>query len=233
MKNNDSTINLLILLAMAVIAFVMLWKKSNSNSQRMATVISMKDDTLQIWKDNAGRWRTEAVTARVTNSEMKKFFAAESEQVRRDFDIKLKNVTTYLKATTHTSQTITMPVDSTITVMVKAPDGSDSARYNYNDQWATIAATLRSHQLSIRYRVRDSLSFVSHWKSQGLFRPPLLKLDGISYNPNTQITGLRNIQITVPARRISAGIFAGYGFVLGEKFGIVAGIGVQYRLIGR
>lgn len=222
---------LVLLLAVSVLAYIGLNIKSCRERQRLTGLVEASRDSARIWQDEAGRWHATATAQQVTKADLQQLLQQESQQIRQDFDVKLKNVTGLLRAQTATSSTIIMPRDSTSTIIIRNADGSDTASFAYTDQWAEITARLDSRHLTMSYLVRDSLAFVTSWKRTGLFRPKRLEVHGISYNPNTRITGLDNITVTAPVSRWSAGVFAGYGISPGTPPGVVAGVGIQYRLV--
>lgn len=216
-------------LAVALIVLSVLQYRSCSREKSLTSVINMKNDSIRIWQDDASRWHGEALTAQVTKADLQQFFAMEVEQIRKDFDVKLKNVTAYMQATTDTRDTVLMKTDSTTKIIIQSPSG-DTAKFQYTDQWSRFDAVLTPKQMQLSYLVRDSVSFVTAYKRAGLFAPQQLTLQGISYNPNTRISGIRNITITTPVKRFSAGPYVGYGWT-GSSWAPSIGVSIQYSLL--
>jgi hypothetical protein len=218
------------LLGVVVIICIILQVKSCKQSRYYSGIISAKDDSLRTWQDEAGRWRAEATTAQVSKADLQKFFSLESKQIREDFDIKLKNVTGYLRASMQTSGNISMQVDSGAKIIVQNLDGSDTAAFHYADTWSRFDATLQNSKLNLSYLIRDSVTFVTSTKRSGLFGSTYTVLNGVSYNPNSKISGITGIDIRIPNKRFGIGPYVGYGFN-GSSWKLNAGISLQYSII--
>lgn len=215
--------------ALAAIIILFQMAKSSREQKYYSGIISAKNDTVRTWQDEAGRWRAEATIAQVSKKDLQDFFSLESKQIREDFDIKLKNVTGYLRASMYTGDTVLLKTDSTTRIIVQNKNGSDTAIFHYTDIWSRFDATLHNSQLNLSYQVRDSVTFVSSTKRSGLFGPIHTVLNGIGYNPNTHINGITGIDIKAPDRRFGIGPYIGYGWN-GNKWSPSAGISVHYSL---
>ncbi|MVT11389.1 DUF6549 family protein [Chitinophaga tropicalis] len=218
------------LFAVVAIFFVFLQVKSYRQETYYKGIIAAKDDTVRTWQDEAGRWRAEATSTQVANKDLQEFFHMEAEQIRKDFNLKLKNVTGYLRANLQTSGTVTIKPDSGTTVIVRNPSGSDTAHFRYRDHWSKFDATLLNNKLTLDYQTRDSVAFAMSRKRRSLFGPKRAVLEGISYNPNSTIAGITGIEIKAPNYRWSIGPCAAYGW-MGNRWSLFTGVSVQYSLI--
>jgi hypothetical protein len=219
-----------VLFGVVAIFCIVLQVESCHQDKYYSSIISSKDDTVRTWQDEAGRWRAEATTATVSKKDLQEFFSMESEQIRKDFDTKLKNVTGYLRSSMQTTGTVAMKADSGTKVIIQNLNGSDTAVFHYTDIWSHFDAILHNSQLQLSYRVHDSIAFVSSIKRNGLFGPTHTVLNGISYNPNTKISGITGIDIKVPDRKFGIGPYIGYGWN-GSSWSPSVGISVHYSLV--
>lgn len=219
-----------ILFTVAIIFFVLLQVKSCKQEQYYTDIISAKNDTVRTWQDEAGRWRAEATTAQVTNRDLQEFFRLEAQQIRNDFDLKIKNVTGYLRATVHTRDTVVLKTDSTTRIIVQNANGSDTAHFHYTDTWSRFDAMLHNSMLTLNYQTRDSVAFATSFKKNGMFGSKRTVLDGISYNPKSKISGITGIEIKAPNYRWSIGPYVGYGWN-GDRWAPSVGLSVNYSLI--
>jgi hypothetical protein len=221
-----------ILLGVVAIICIMVQVKSCKQGNYYSGIISAKEDSLKIWQDEAGRWRVAATTAQVSKEDLQKFFSLESKQIREDFDLKLKNVTGFIRANIRTTGTVTIKTDTGTNIIVQNADGSDTARFHYSDAWVKFDATLFNNHLTIPYQTRDSVVFVSSRKNIGFLGLGSSKviLDGISYNPNSKISGITGIEVKLPDRRFGVGPYIGYGWN-GRRWLPSAGISIHYSLI--
>jgi hypothetical protein len=223
---------LTIILGVVAIICIIVQVKSYKQSSYYSGIISAKEDSLKIWQDEAGRWRAEATTAQVSKKDLMVFFCAEKKQIQEDFNIKLKNVTGYLRANMETIGEVSVKADSGTQIVVCNSNGSDTAQFHYSDTWTNFDAKLFKNQLIIPYKTRDSIAFISSIKHLGFLGLGGTKamLDGISYNPNSKISGITNIEVKVPAERVGIGPYLGYGFN-GSKWSLSAGIAIHYSLV--
>jgi hypothetical protein len=220
----------LILLGVVVLLVILFQIKSCHDKNYYSNILLLKNDTIKQWKDEAGRWHAEAVASELSKDEMKTFFSKEVSELQKDFNIKLKDVTAYLKASIQSDKDITMAVDSGSMISVTNLNGSDTAVFHFNDAWSTINASLYNNKLHLIQQSYDSISFVTSIKRSWLFGPRTTVLNGISYNPSSKISGITGIEIKVPSRRFGIGPYVGYGFN-GKSWGMNAGVSIHYSVV--
>lgn len=218
------------LIAIIVIQFLLLgvgaylYQNSRNHSASLEQVYAEQSDEIKTWKDEAGKYRSQKMAAEVDLKTAKKHYQAEIDGVYHDMHVKYRNLKALVQVNTKTADTITLEKP----VYIKGDTIRDSI-FIYRDVWADFIATMDSASIDLRYTVRDSLAFVSHYKRTGLFKKQLF-IDGVSHNPNTKIVGIKNISIGKPSNRfgLTVGPSVGYGVVgngLGPFFGVSATYG--------
>lgn len=193
------------------------------DSYRSLAESSQKE--VKYWKDKDGLSHARAQSAEATTKAILEFQKNEIKDLQKQIgglNKNLSNLNNYITTGVKTSDTIFVTLRDTISV------GNIRKRlFTYTDEWSRIDGEIDSIGLRLSYEVRDSLTFVSYYKKQGLFKPKKLFIEGISYNPHTRITGLKNIQVAQP-RRKRFGIGPYIGLDVQGKPSI--GIGLQYNI---
>lgn len=131
----------------------------------------------------------------VTIAELKRDHTAVVEQLREDFDIKLRNVKLISSLNTETKTTIeTFIRDTTVTDSVKLRVA------HFRDAWTSFDMTVRDNIVSANISTRDSITCVLHKQKRtfgqwirGDSRKVLNEIK--NYNPNSVITYNRVIEI--------------------------------------
>lgn len=219
-----------LLIGLLLVTIVILKAKSCNELNQFNNILANKQDSINTWKDESGRWHAATIAAQLSKDELKKYYEKEVEEIRRDYNVKVKNVAAYLKADLQSSQVIRLRTDSGNVIKVSNINGIDTAIFHYDDPWLTLSAQLHDNDLIISRQNRDSVSFLISQTRSGILGPTTYRLNGISYNPNSVITGLSGVMLNVPNRRLGIGPYVGYGFV-GYKFCFNAGISFHYSLI--
>lgn len=162
------------------------------------------------WRDKEGKSHVRAIVAesnlevaKSTLGDELKALAKEVSGLKRN----IKNLKSYITVGVTTSGSATTGLIDTVVMK-----DSSARAFKWNDKWTEVAGVIQDTTVSLEYRVRDSLTFVSYYRSNGLFRPRSLMIDAISHNPNSTITGIKNTKITsLKRRRPRPGFYAGYG----------------------
>lgn len=187
-------------------------------------------DTLRTWKNKAGQSVTDKTAAEVNLKHAKDFYAGELNQIRETFEIRDKNLKSFITAQFNATGkgSVTMSFDTTIqqrsNVRVHTP------MFRINDGFLSFKGTMPdSASLDYEYSYRDSVIFATSWKKNGLFRKKTLMVSGAFGNKNATITGLRNVEISdFKDKRFGIGPMVGYD-ILNNR--LVVGVSVQYSLI--
>lgn len=178
--------------------------------------LSAQKAKVKLWRDKQGRARAELKTLELELSSVKGVYEAELQALKKDFDFKTKQLDNVTKVSTTTTETVYLTQIDTVYY----------PHYIYTDRWAHIDLKLKADQPELTYTIKDSVSFVQHYKRESLIGKKVLFIDGVSHNPNTQITGLSNLKVKQSPSNISLGLQLGYypGMVY-------FGIGVNYAVL--
>lgn len=188
----------------------------------------LKHKEAKLWRDESGRSRAKADVAVANLDVVKQAYGNELGTIAKEITglkKNLKNLETYTVTTLITKGEINTGLSDTVLI-----NNIPAKTFGYSDKWISMSAVL-TDSVSLKYRVFDSLSFVYYYERRGLFRKPALVVDAISHNPNSTITGIRNIRIAAPRRqKIGVGVYGGYG-VSQSGLSPQIGIGVYYKLL--
>lgn len=181
------------------------------------------------WRDKDGKSRARAIVAE-SNLEVAKS-ALEDELTTLAKEISglkknLKNLESYISVGLTTLGTATAILRDT--VLIRDSVTHNVKAFGWMDKWAKIDGTIQDTTVNLEYKVRDSLTFTTYYQSNGLFKPRSLMMDAISHNPNSAITGIKNVKITsLKRRRPRLSFYAGYG-VGPAGLGPQIGVGLVY-----
>lgn len=187
----------------------------------------------KVWKDKEGRSHAEKEVAVATLGAVRSVMGNELGRISKEVSglhRDLKNLEAYTVTSLVTKGEITTGL--TDTVIINNNTTVDGKVFRYEDQWLKLHGLLPGDEsVTINYSVRDSLSFVYFYEKAGLFGKPSLVVNAISHNPNSTITGIKNIRIQPPPRKkVIIVLYGGYG---ASQFGLTpqVGIGVGYKLL--
>lgn len=228
--NSQTTLRIIVLGAIvAILAMVVLTvakfegMRTERDSYKSLADAQVKE--VKYWKDKEGLSHARAQAAEASTKAILDIHNAEMQDLRKQvsgLNKNLSNLKSYISTRVSTSDTIFTTLHDTVynNRPVKA--------FSYKDDWTVINGTLFQDSVKIKYQVTDSLTFVTYYKKQGLFKPKRLMVDGISYNPHSRITGLKNITVAQPPRkRFGVGPYIGIG--IDGKINI--GFGAQYSVL--
>jgi hypothetical protein len=118
-----------------------------------------------------------------------------------------------------------------VTVEKVTTDTVTLIKNQYVDRWTNIQL-LDSNRVA--YKFRDSLALISYNKKYGFLNLKSSYVTrAISFNPHTTLTGITSIEIKPETRRLSLGIYSGYGATKSGNqvyTGVQAGLGISYRI---
>lgn len=207
-----------------------------SNKRILQDAKSSKQTALELlaevetWKNKAGQSVSEKHAAEVSLKDAKAFYAGELQQIRETFEIRDKNLRSFISAQFNATGkgSVTMSFDTTIqqrsNVRVHTP------MFRIDDGFLNFKGTMPdSATLNYEYSYRDSVIFATSWKKNGLFRKKSLMVSGAFGNKNATITGLRNVVVSdFKDKRFGIGPMVGYDVLNNQP---VVGVSVQYSLI--
>lgn len=187
-------------------------------------------DTVSTWKNKAGQNVSDKRAAEVNLKDAKAFYAGELQQIRETFEIRDKNLRSFISAQFNATGkgSVTLSFDTTIqqrsNVRVHTP------MFRVSDGFLDFKGAMPdSLHLDYEYSYRDSVIFATSWKKNGLFRKKTLMVSGAFGNKNATITGLRNVVISdFKDKRLGIGPMVGYDILNNRP---VVGVSVQYSLI--
>lgn len=197
-------------------------------------IIREKNDSVTLLIDEQGRVRGEkaAVEAELDTW---KFAYSEQAKALEDADFKLKNikgvVTTEI-VTKYDTLIVGLEQGGETHLNDSIISETDTPRFYRNEEWITLGGFVDRTSIVFEViEVRDSLSFVTHWKRDGLFKPRGLEITAISANPYTKFRTLNSTVIKKPPpSRFGIGLSVGAALT-GQGIQPYLGFGVNWNLI--
>lgn len=193
-----------------------------AKSESYLNLIEMEQQGVEKWKDKEGKSRARAETAEATAEAVSAFIPElqkEIERLKKDNS----NLRAYISATTYSSGEVSAPLSDTV-VIIKT-DTVKIKKFSYTDKWSKFEGSILSNEINFKYLVKDSITFTSYLKGKKLV------LEGVSHNPNTELTGLRHIEVIQPKKKkLSFGPTISYGLGNDGQFTWNIGLGVQWKL---
>lgn len=188
----------------------------NSNIKNKAKIINeysltnyLASKEIVKWKGKDSLNRAENTVLRVNFDNFKK---TKNEQINNLVDQieglkSVKNIETTTLVSTVNAGAVNIRVKPEIRV-----NQPNSFSFHNTGQWHEFKGNYTNNNLQINYTVKDSLSFTTFWKRPSFLKPKRLNIQGISYNPNTEIIGLKNITVEQPKNyiQLSIGVSAYY-----------------------
>lgn len=224
--------NILIALLLGVIAYLLYLRFSNRYVPR--SIYDAVKSEVVTWKNEAGKWEASATALEATSKEAKKFFEAEIERVQREYDVKVGKLSGVIETTLRTNDTIKLTEVKTLRDTVRLTEVKEVPvpTFTYSDEWGDFTLKREMFWDVLEYEVRDSITFVSHYVRNGVFKPRKLIIRGTSHNPNTQITGIDQFVIRENPNRFALGPQLGFFYnpITGEVKPSL-GLGLTWGLI--
>lgn len=199
----------------------------NNNANRVAeyeTVFVQREDSLQHYKDAAGREHALRKQTEASLSTLKVYYGRTIDSVTRVLNIKEKQLQQFITASTRTEGSVRIQVDTFYT------DTTTLYRFNYSDQWLYLDGAMDGG-LFVNYKFTDSIIITQFWKRRWFLGRKQYYVDGYSLNPNTRFTGLSSVKVGSKAPgRIGIGPYIGYGWN-GAAWTPSAGVSLHYSMI--
>lgn len=224
-----------VILLVAVVVLVALLLRSCESYKNQKLHISSYENLLALeraktdtWKDNSGKFRARAIAAEATVEAINDYIPYLKDSID---GLNKRNLNSHSVVGTESNGNIeTFVVD---TVYIYEKDTVYSKHFTYTDKWSTFKGDIIKDKININYNVRDSLTFTSFYKGKTFFSKGQLVVEGKSYNPNTSITGIKEIHVVDGTnKKLSFGPSINYGIVGDGGFTWSFGVGIQYNLIG-
>lgn len=169
----------------------------------------LAEEEAKQWKESDSTWRAENRVLETTLEVLEKSHQIDIEAYERQIkDIKRSsNIQGITITTTTTNGHFITPVKPILNI-----ECNHKFKLYYEDEWSIFNGLYDSGIFELDYSVGDSISYVSYWKRPGFLKKKQLFNQGISHNPNTQITGLKDIRIKIPkpVAQLSAGLSGAY-----------------------
>lgn len=194
----------------AVIAvLIMALLYTNDKAKRVATQLETSQAEAVYWKDKEGKANAEIEVLRVENFKQTKL----ADSLKK-LDIKPKTVQKVVTIRTHSTDTVT--------IINGRPFGNKWANFQIDDDL-------------LKYSFTDSIALVTYTDRYGFLNLNSKYVTrAISYNPHTILTGITSTEILPKTRRVSFGLYSGYGLQLGRdgivRHGWSAGVGLSFRI---
>lgn len=209
----------------AVFGNIKLYQLKSKNKQ-LTGIVAEKNSEIEYYKDEKGNDVARILAVEAERDLLEMAYMDELKKVD-ELNIKVKNLRSLTTSTTETIITDTLKIyikDSSLVTPIQY--------FEKEDEWITLnGAIYPNGYLGFSLEARDSLTYVTHWKRNGLFKAPSLTVDARSLSPYTKILSLQNINVQPrKASRIGVVIYGGYG-VGSSGLSPQIGVGVGYNII--
>lgn len=161
------------------------------------------------WKSKDSLWRSEVQTLETTLQSLKESKQTEIQDLIKKIEglKKAKNIQSITLSSSRTRGSFQTEVNSIVNI-------NCDHKFNFiaQDEWSNFQGNYDNGILSWDYEVNDSISYTTYWKRPGFLKSKKLFTQALSHNPNTKITGLKNINVRIPKPyiQISVGLSAYY-----------------------
>lgn len=230
MKNPVLFLSVLLLAACLVIAILFArLERANLTVEQQRSIISEKNDTIKHYRNDRGRLVAEKLAAEASAKEIAAAYPALAQELKEEFDIKMKDLKAYVKNSfaAHGSGEGTVIhnhyVDS---AGRKYPVWEMKASDQYIDFRASIVDTAR---FSYHYSYHDTITVAIATKKPWLFGKEKLYASASLRNPNATVTESTNILIKdYRDKRWCLYVGPGYDFINNQ---LSLNVGVGYTIL--
>lgn len=210
--------------------------KAEAAKDRSNSIIREKNDSLTYVKNELGRIVATKPAATVNTDELKEYYSAEIDKLRKEFEIKTKDIKAIVvagfQAKGEGAATLT-PVE------VTNEDGTTEELTDYvaTDKFLTFKSRIFTGESTapFSYTYTDELTFAFHTKKDHWWSKEKLYGSGSLLNPNAKITKATEVMVdNYKDKRWGIGFSAGYGAVVIDsevKVGPMIQVGVSYDVI--
>jgi len=187
------------------------WMNSCEKAKRVESALHTSQEEAKIWKDKWGRSNAEAAVLQLDKENLRKHHNNVVDSLKKH-GIKMRTVTRI--------ETVNTVIRDTVPI--------------YNSSWQDDWSFFEFDSTFFRYEIRDSLALVTHDKKYGFLNLKTKYVTrAIAFNPNTTLLGLTSSEIIPRERRLSVGLYAGYGATVSRdvvRVGPQIGVGLNYRI---
>lgn len=231
MKSNVPYIIVILILLFLAGWFYMELQEVKASDERKDTVIAEKNAEIKYRENEKGQIVAEKNAAIVSKKELEDAYPKIAEEIKNDFDLKLKNIRAFIKNEFEVrgqgTGTITNNhyFDSTSRKTVRFRD------FKMNDGFLKFETKLFDSLTTSQYSYvyTDTISTTVHTKKNWIFGKSQLYASSILSNPNAKVVGTTNILInSYKDKRFSVGPSIIYN-PIDNKINI--GIGISYSLL--
>jgi hypothetical protein len=231
--NNIRKLAPFMIIAILVAVLLNQCQKTKDTRNSLEGIIREQNDTIKVWQDKEGRQRASKAAVEAEKDDIMLAYQKEAEAVK-ELNIKLRNTKSIVTTTTTTVfDTLVVRLEDTEHTTLNDSSGSIMypQRFRKEMEWLVLGGRVMEDLIEFEtIIIRDSLSFITHWESNGLFKPKTLEVQAVSANPYTKFRTLNSINIKKPPQsRIIFGLSAGVGITSKGVLPYV-GIGANYRI---
>lgn len=206
---------IIIILATAILLLggyvVYLLKDTRQAADQYEAIIQEKSDKVTYYKNREGVLIAEKASAAISHANAQLFYAAELARVKKDFDLKTKEVN-QLKSFLEAS----FVVRDTGTTVIRTIANSDSTKtreLDLRDGYMTVHADVTRDVVPWTYFYSDTLTAIGRIKKAGFLGLGRQDhyIDAKLQNPKATITSLKSFRIEeFRAKRFGLGVGVGY-----------------------
>lgn len=219
-----------LLLILCIIVVVLLADRSRlkSNTDSALSLARTEIKAAAIWKNKHGLSQAKASAAETNIGTFKKLYGDSLRDLHNQIhglNRSLSNLHSLVAVSSKTDLQINTEVRDTA---VTLPDSTTTTKRvaSYHDAWTNASVIFGEDSAEWKLSFRDSLVLASYWERPKFWKERKLFVEGITYNPHTKFTGLRQVAITQPKNKFVVGPFVGIT-VTGKP---TLGIGLTYKL---
>lgn len=232
MKRIDLFCLALLVALMGLLVFYFYQMGNADNRHRR--IAAAYDDSLRVWKDQAGHWLAEKQVLEIEREQDRDWIA----RLQKDLAIKVKNLETAVRLSLQQQRRITTQVKwrtqvvkDTVLVQVEDKDTvmiiNKIGNFSYRDDWLHAEGVIGEENLLLNYTTFDSLSLAITRSKTG-WNQVAYQAKVFSHNPNSRITGLDAFQ-PYKEGRLKFSLFAGPALTLEGLTPLAVGLGVSYN----
>jgi hypothetical protein len=240
----------IVMLLIIIMGLYAMEKYSNitivKNNNHLELELNKVNNELRIFKDSSGFYRASAESAESNIKTITDVYRDELAALRKEFNRINGNYTNlrgFYTTTLQTNGNLKIKLDSLLTTKLEYDifGNIENIKYirefTYSDNWSKFHGEITTNSINsnldnilFNYNVRDSLTFVSYYRQKNFIGKRTLYIEGKSYNPNTTIMGIKEVNINnTYTPKWNLGLQFGYGITT-RGMAWYAGIGVNKTL---
>lgn len=224
-------ITIIVIVGLTILICILLQhiSKITRDNSGLQSVIAEQADSIRYHKSATGREIASKLAAQVTVRQLSEVYQYHLADIRKEMEIKDKNIRALIKVTSEARGSGTTIVRDTV---FRDAGGNEITEHSFtlSDGYLSLAGRFRAKEnLFYEYSYRDEAYFVTHTKRHGIFGQKKLFVSASFKNPNNKITGLTNIQVSdFKDKRFGVGPYIGWDVI---NWRVAAGVSIHYSLI--